>query len=259
MPPSPHQYETKTFNNTTFFTELKKGFFSSLEQFPLPQQVAVWFGNAFTDVSWNVRAFWSNLCPPKNTCVYFYPIPHLAPFVCWALQQKLSPSPLSFGISCDCARCCFWLSGPWLLLPLPVQSCGWCWSCSDLVSSLSPCSSSWGKAAAGGGGTLLRIRWKRRGLCHGRPWEWGQKGSKVGKIKTGMKNECVTQPSFGGSGGSGWICAGLALLLHQGNTRGLGKPLQWYQADKTQLPFPIILILILAKPLSFPDLSSKPD
>lgn len=101
-------------------------------------------------------------------------------------------------------------------------------------------------------------------MCHGRPWELGQKGSNMGKIKTGMKNEWVTHSpalvtlvAVSGSvqvmKTSSWPC-----FCTKG-TPGLGKTTAMIQANKTQLPFPVIFILILAKPLSVPDLSSKPD
>lgn len=70
----------------------------------------------------------------------------------------------------------------------------------------------------------------------------GQKGSKMGKIKTGMKNGWVTQPSLvalvaeGESvqvvGASSWPC-----LCTKG-AQGLGKVTAMIPASQTQLPFP---------------------
>lgn len=102
------------------------------------------------------------ICALQRTPVFIFTLSLPSPpFVCGALQQKLSCSPLSFGISCDSAP--WWV---WLSLPQnpPAQSSGWCWSCSDPVPSPSPRSRSWEKA---GGGKLLSARGERRGLCHG--------------------------------------------------------------------------------------------
>lgn len=192
------------------------------------------------------------ICALQRTPVFIFTLSLPSPpFLCGALQQKLSCSPLSFGISCDSAP--WWV---WLSLPQnpPAQSSGWCWSCSDPVPSPSPRSRSWEKA---GGGKLLSARGRGGGCV------MGQKGSKMGKIKTGMKNGWVTQPSFGGTGGRGWICAGrgsiqLALPLHQGST-GTGEGYCNDTSKSNSVTFPKILILALAKPQSSPDLSSKPD
>lgn len=62
------------------------------------------------------------ICALQRTPVFIFTLCLTSPpFVCGALQQELSCSPLSFGISCDSAPWWFWLSLP---QNPPAQSCG---------------------------------------------------------------------------------------------------------------------------------------